>query len=66
MRKIRGRKELLEIASELMKVLNDKGISPDEAKAVVRILETAVDKSNEENMKSYMENSKFYGSCPES
>lgn len=60
-----GRKELLEIASELMETLNDKGISPDEAKAVVGILESSVDKSNEKNMKYYMENSKFHGSSPE-
>ena len=63
---MKGRKELLEIASELMEMLNDKRISPNEAKAVVEILKTSVDKSNEGNMKNYMENSKFYGSPPES
>lgn len=55
---------LFKIASELMESLNEKGISPNEAKAVVGILEKAVDKSNEKNIKNYMENSKFHGSSP--
>lgn len=58
-------KRLFKIASELMESLNEKEISPNEAKAVVGILEKAVDESNEKNMKSYMENSKFHGSPPE-
>lgn len=63
---MKGRKELVEIASELMEKLNEKKISPNEAKSVARILEVAVDKSNEENMKNYMETAVFYGSSPES
>lgn len=63
---MKGREELVEIASELMEKLNEKRISPNEAKSVARILEAAVDKSNEENMKNFMETATFHGSSPES
>lgn len=63
---MKRRKELVEIASELMEKLNEKRISPNEAKSVARILEAAVDKSNEKNMENFMETATFYGSSPES
>lgn len=62
---MRGRQELLKITSELMKALNAKNMSPNEAESVTSMLERAVKESNEKAAKRYMETSVFHGSSPE-
>lgn len=59
------RKELLKIVSNLIELLNNSDVSPNEAKGIARMFYEAVEKSNEEGMKSYMNRAAFCGSSPE-
>ena len=59
------RRELVEIASELMKILNSKQVSPDEAKTVAYIFQQNVEGSIEKGTKEYLKNGIFEGSSPE-
>lgn len=59
------RRELVEIASELMKILNSKQVSPDEAKTVAYIFQQNVEGSIEKGTKEYLRNGIFEGSSSE-
>lgn len=58
------RKDLLEICSELMDVLNSKKISPQDAKSIAQIFQMSVEKSNELGRETYMKEGIFCGSSP--
>lgn len=58
------REALKEITYELLQILNDKQLSPNDAKSIAQMLEREVTDGNEAGKKKYMEKGVFYREIP--
>lgn len=55
------RTEILNIVHELLQIINEKCITPNQAEAVGSILKDCIRKNNEQAYIEYKENAKFRG-----
>lgn len=56
-----GRTEILNIVRELLQIINEKRITPNQAEAEGSVLQDCIRKNNEQAYMEYRENAEFYG-----
>lgn len=59
-----GREELLKITYELLQVLNNKKVSPNDAKSIAYMFQKEVTKINDAGLEKYMKTETFYRELP--
>lgn len=59
-----GREELLKITYELLQVLNNKKVSPNDAKSIACMFQKEVTEGNDAGLEKYMKTETFYRELP--
>ncbi len=59
-----NREEMLKITYELLQVLNDKKVSPNDAKSIAYMFQKEVTEGNDAGVKEYMETEVFHKELP--